>query len=206
MDHTISHLRAAQALLHRGGWCRGHLADAQGRHCMLGAVIDSEPDGDSVFAALTALVAVIPRDIEAFLPAVDSAEDWVTGFNDFGAQDLATVSRIFDSAVERLARQMMLSGGGPEGEPAPPSRQSGGGPEGEPAPPSRESGGGPEGEPASPSCMDLGEEQEEWLGVPEREPLQVPAPQEPERAPVPTEPLPQRQPQPTGPGVDPRWG
>ncbi|MEU4955354.1 DUF6197 family protein [Streptomyces lavendulae] len=41
-----AHIRQAAALLATSGWCRGELADTDGRHCILGALqaVDADPD------------------------------------------------------------------------------------------------------------------------------------------------------------------
>ncbi|MCY0946300.1 DUF6197 family protein [Streptomyces antarcticus] len=41
------HIRRAAAALATGGWCRGELRDATGRHCILGALMDAPADADT---------------------------------------------------------------------------------------------------------------------------------------------------------------
>ncbi|WP_327388889.1 DUF6197 family protein [Streptomyces sp. NBC_01207] len=42
------HIRRAAAALATAGWCRGELADATGRHCILGALMAAPADADTV--------------------------------------------------------------------------------------------------------------------------------------------------------------
>ncbi|WUX87749.1 hypothetical protein OG906_41135 (plasmid) [Streptomyces sp. NBC_01426] len=42
------HIRRAAAALATGGWCRGELRDATGRHCILGALMAAPADSDTV--------------------------------------------------------------------------------------------------------------------------------------------------------------
>ncbi|MBT2406870.1 hypothetical protein [Streptomyces sp. ISL-21] len=41
------HIRRAAAALAAGGWCRGELRDATGRHCILGALMAAPADADT---------------------------------------------------------------------------------------------------------------------------------------------------------------
>ncbi|MGO4459924.1 hypothetical protein AB4039_21900 [Streptomyces sp. M-16] len=41
------HIRRAAAALATGGWCRGELRDATGRHCILGALMAAPADADT---------------------------------------------------------------------------------------------------------------------------------------------------------------
>ncbi|MET9324057.1 hypothetical protein ABZX75_28390 [Streptomyces sp. NPDC003038] len=41
------HIRRAAAVLATGGWCRGELRDATGRHCILGALMAAPADADT---------------------------------------------------------------------------------------------------------------------------------------------------------------
>ncbi|MFF4741269.1 hypothetical protein ACFY2W_36110 [Streptomyces sp. NPDC001262] len=97
-DRASVHIRRAAAALATGGWCRGELRDAAGRHCILGALQAAPADADTTVRSHTHIRAAMTDPASYAVPSAAYAERLQQYWRRAGLDPVA-MGRQFDIAV-----------------------------------------------------------------------------------------------------------
>ncbi|MFG2667640.1 hypothetical protein ACGFY6_25775 [Streptomyces sp. NPDC048387] len=92
------HIRRAAAALATGGWCRGELRDATGRHCILGALMAAPADADTAGRSHIYIRSAMAEPAVYAQPTPDYRARLETQWRSEG-RDPRALSRQFDIAV-----------------------------------------------------------------------------------------------------------